>query len=207
MNSHDLLTSFNDEDLFARIVDSFADAHMSTPLDTVLARGRALRRRRRLPVLALATLVAVAAASTALVSSGKGSSPISLAAWTVSRQASGTIEVAISQLRDPAGLQRALKADGVAATVRFNNQTPPECAYYPGTPSGIFQLLGRIFTNANSGQGNVAFDVDPAAIPQGAGLWIEVTPPETTSSSGGMSSVSFGLTYMVVYANGRCPAS
>jgi hypothetical protein len=207
MNDHDLLTRFNDDDLFARIRDSFADGHMSTPLDAVLARGRALRRRRRLPVLALAAFVAVAAASVALISAGKGGTPISLAAWTVDRQSSGTIEVAISQLRDPAGLQRALNADGVAATVRFNNQSPPDCADYPGTRSQIFQLLDRIITNPNSGQGNVAFDIDPAAIPQGAGLWIEVTPPATTSSSAGMSSGSFGLSYMVVYANGRCPVS
>ena len=43
-----------------------------------------------------------------------------LAAWTVVKQADGKVSVTIRQFRDPAGLQRKLRADGVPASVIFN---------------------------------------------------------------------------------------
>ncbi|HEV2376601.1 MAG TPA: hypothetical protein VGS19_31050 [Streptosporangiaceae bacterium] len=43
---------------------------------------------------------------------------VSLAVWTVTTEPSGTVAVSIRDLRNPAGLQRALRAHGVPATVR-----------------------------------------------------------------------------------------
>jgi hypothetical protein len=43
-----------------------------------------------------------------------------LAAWTVVKQADGTVLVKIREFRDPAGLQRELRADGIPASVKFN---------------------------------------------------------------------------------------
>ena len=42
-----------------------------------------------------------------------------LAAWTVAKQSNGDIRVTINQLRDPAGLQATLRADGLPVNVSF----------------------------------------------------------------------------------------
>lgn len=88
-------------------------------------------RRRWLPPLALtgavvATVTAVVAL--ALIAGSRpttvhtrrgGPAPATLAAWTVTREPNGLVAVTIRQLRDPAGLWRMLRADGVPANVRF----------------------------------------------------------------------------------------
>jgi hypothetical protein len=43
-----------------------------------------------------------------------------MAAWTVAKQANGDIDVTINQLKDPAGLQATLRADGLPVTVSFS---------------------------------------------------------------------------------------
>ena len=55
-----------------------------------------------------------------------------LAAWTVTNQADGGIRVTIRELRDPAGLQRTLRADGVPASVTFLGHPNPACHRYAG---------------------------------------------------------------------------
>jgi len=45
----------------------------------------------------------------------------------------GDIKVTIRELRDPAGLQRTLRADGVPASVTFAGQQNPACQ---GSPQG-----------------------------------------------------------------------
>lgn len=52
---------------------------------------------------------------------------VAAAAWTVAKQADGNIHVTIRQLRDPAGLQRTLRADGVPAIVTFASHRHPSC--------------------------------------------------------------------------------
>lgn len=73
-----------------------------------------------------------------------------LAAWTVTKLASGNISITIRELKDPAGLQSTLRADGVPASVTFSSQLNPACRPYPGGTPGIppFQassLLKRVF--------------------------------------------------------------
>jgi hypothetical protein len=87
------------------------------------------RRRTRFPALALlTTAAAVLAAGTTLVliSGALGGSPhahrsvrAQLAAWSVAKQPDGLVMVTIRELRDPLGLWRMLRADGVPANVRF----------------------------------------------------------------------------------------
>jgi len=69
---------------------------------------------------ALAAAAGPAPVVTALVPPGRpaGHQPTTqLAAWTVVRQADGTVSITIRKFRDPAGLQRKLRADGVPASV------------------------------------------------------------------------------------------
>ena len=57
--------------------------------------------------------------------SGGSTGTAQLTAWTVTRQADGNITITIRQLKDPAGLQATLRADGVPASVTFARQQNP----------------------------------------------------------------------------------
>ena len=69
-----------------------------------------------------------------------------LTAWTVDKRADGTVYVRINQLRDPGGLQRKLRADGVPASVVFGNpmnvQQEP-CQWYHGNHRGLLPKARR----------------------------------------------------------------
>lgn len=193
----------NDTDVINEVRERFGEIHMTTSLDTVVARGRALRRRKR-NRYRLAVAVAAACVALAAVKIWPDSSPrASLAAWTVSKEPAGIVAVTIRELNDPAGLQRTLREEGVPAIVRFNGQNPPDCLI---DPAGSPEDYGRIFPQINHAQSSaLAFDINPSAIPRGAGLWIEVSP-ETGTTSGTVRSYSFGMRAVQVYASGRCPA-
>jgi len=95
-----------------------------------------------------------------------------LAAWTVARQADGSIQVTIRELRDPAGLQHRLRADGVPASVTFTDRRNPAYQGYPGagSPSQRQQLLNSVVTAPATGRDVLV--IHPAALPSGAGLQI-----------------------------------
>ena len=204
----------NDKDLLTMMKDSFAEVRADTPLTAIECRGRAVRARRR---RGLAGAVAVAAAAVVVVvlaqQPGTGTRPgpapsTRLAAWTVTEKPPGIIEIKIRELKDPAGMQRELRSDGVPAFVRFQNQNPPDCLYYPMSPARAQKLSQRIFPEPDNAQtaDNAAMVIDATAIPAGVGLWIEFTPPQTHNEGNGQSFVSFGSGYTLVYASGRCPS-
>ncbi len=93
-----------------------------------------MRARRRIPRLAAALTVVAGAvlAVTAVAPAGHQSGAL-LAAWTVARQADGTISVTIRELADAAGLQRTLRADGVPVSVTFSGQPNPSCPAEPAS--------------------------------------------------------------------------
>ena len=66
------------------------------------------------------------------------------AAWTVATQADGNIRVAIRELRDPAGLQRTLRADGVPVSVTFTGQPNPACQPYPARAVRARDVISRL---------------------------------------------------------------
>ena len=129
----------NDGELITAVREPFTAVHSATPVEQIVSRGRAVRARRRIPGVAAALAVAAgtALAVTALLPSGHQRAA-QLAAWTVARQADGNIRVTIHELRDPAGLQRTLRADGVPVSVTFTGQANPACQPYG---SGGGQLL------------------------------------------------------------------
>jgi hypothetical protein len=134
--------------------------------------------------------------------------PAELTAWTVARKPGGDVQVTIRELRDPAGLQRRLRADGVPATIRFTSQIPRpsqlprDCLYYRRPPGQVARLLDRIFPPSASVGRQTAFTINPPAIPARAGLWINVRPPAGRGPDSGVFSASLRL----VYASGHCPA-
>jgi hypothetical protein len=89
-----------------------------------------------------------------------------LAAWTVTRQADGTVSLTIRDMRDPAGLQSRLRADGVPAIV--NTAGNPACQEY--LQAG--KTFGQVFqVHQGAGQATV-IDIDTSALPSGAGVEI-----------------------------------
>jgi hypothetical protein len=137
-------------------------------------------------VAAAAAAVAVAAVALGITSSPTRSHPASrpasrLAAYAVSRQAGGIIQVSMfGQLRDPAALQATLRADGVPASVTFIGQQNPACQAYswpPGPPPSFQRhpqpnLPNRVFGPPFSNPQGDAFVIHLAALPPGVGVQV-----------------------------------
>jgi hypothetical protein len=165
----------NDDELITAVRESFTGVHSVTPVEQVVSRSRAVRARRRVPALAAALAVAAAAAVAVAAllpasQQARRQPSVQLAAWTVVRQADGTVSVTIRELLDPAGLQRRLRADGVPANVTFFGQLPRWCRRYP---AGTAQIDG-VFTVRQAGRFPVMV-IHPSALPPGAG--IAISPP------------------------------
>ena len=160
MNAGD---DMSDSDVLTAVRDSLSGMPLARPpdLDAIMAKGRAHRNRRLIPGVTGA-LAAAAVAALAVTALAPGTHPVSrqdghqptvqLAAWTVTEVAGGNISVTIRELKDPAGLQNRLRADGVPASVRFASKQNPACRPYPGgTPGNLLtagpatHLLKRVF--------------------------------------------------------------
>jgi hypothetical protein len=173
----------NDDGLMTAVKDSFAGVHLDIPAEQIAGRGRALRARRRLPGLAagaLAVAGAMVLAVTALLPVARHPGP-RLAAWTVAKRADGTIQVTIREMRDPAGLQRKLRADGVPAAVTFFSGSIPRCRPFTERVSYPSHPHERILV-VNPGAGVVGYPrhvslpvvliIRPTALPAHAGVEI-----------------------------------
>jgi hypothetical protein len=185
MTGHDAIS---DSDILRAVSDSVSaiPAASRPPLAQIRHRSRVQRRRWQLS--AAGALVAAGAAAAVTVAMPASHQPqVRLDAWTVSMQADGNIQVTINQLQDPSGLQSTLRADGVAASVTFGHQNPA-CQHYPQSgPELLKQVLGIPAPGQYHGQaGAYVFDVNPSALPSGAGAAIAVI---TDSGSGGKFTV------------------
>jgi hypothetical protein len=115
----------NDDELMTTVRESFTGVHSATPVDQIVQRSRAVRARRLMPGISAALAVAIGAIlAVSLLTPASHQPAASLAAWTVAKQADGTVRVIVREFRDPAGLQRTLRADGVPASVIFNSKLP-----------------------------------------------------------------------------------
>jgi hypothetical protein len=199
---------------------------MTVPVNEIMKRGRAMRVRWLIPgtaaALAIAAGVTVALSALTNVSHRpRHEPPAPAAAWTVAELADGNVSVTVHQLQDPAGLQRTLRADGVPASVTFDEQLNPACRPYPGgtAESGrVTSLLKQVFpdpyrdlsstappslptpataTPASNPSppppGGVRIVINPAALPSGAGVQLA-------------SSISAAAVLLpqVVYASSQC---
>jgi hypothetical protein len=155
----------NDDQLITAVAERFTSIHMDTPVEQIVSRGRAVRTRRRIPAVAtaLATAAGAAVAVTALLPASHPATA-QLAAWTVTKQDNGKIYVTIRELKDPAGLQATLRADGVPASVSFTGQGDPACQPLDGVSKSqlgaVYQLSGNVLV------------INPSALPSDAGVLI-----------------------------------
>lgn len=147
-------------------------------LDKALAeshRPSRMRGRRRSIVLAVGVAVAAGAAIVVpAVLPGGASRSFVTSAWAIQRNPNGTIKVTFDDARDPAGLQRALRADGVAAYVRHLSATST-CAYrQAGGPSEPRSIVQEVLPPPVSPN---AVTIRPSAMPKGAAVLIQVYVP------------------------------
>ena len=123
----------------------------------------------------------------------------------MTKQADGNIRVTVRELRDPAGLQRTLRADGVPASVTFIGQPNPACHGHRGggDRSQRLQLLKRVYP-PHPGNGNVEVVViHPSGLPSGAGVLIAAGHPHNQAPHAGSVELTLGL----VQASPQCTGS
>ena len=170
-------------------------------------------RRRRFAVPALiGVAVAAVAAALALHLTGSPAAPrqggLTLAAWSVVKEPHGLLKVTIRQLRDPAGLQRTLAADGVAANVRFvhhffqpsnSNDVPKGCPAPHLSSAAITKVDEKLIPNVTVPEAD-AFIFRPSAIPDGVGLYLKAWAPKPGTHPAATLSMEINL----VQASHRC---
>jgi hypothetical protein len=144
----------NDDEMITLMKEPLSDVHMTMPLDEVVRHGRSVRARRR-RLRGLTGAVALAGSSitaVALLVPGGHPAKAQLAAWTVTRDPDGGITVTVNQMKDPAGLQATLRADGIPARVTFDplnwvTQPLPAGCVAPKMPRQAgAQLVNKIYT-------------------------------------------------------------
>lgn len=174
----------NDDELVTLLREQRATVLMTSPVEEIVRRGRTVRAQRRIRRLAGALAVAAGAAVAVIVLApvqGTARPGVRLAAWTVTRQANGDIFVTVRELTDPAGLQATLRADGIAARVDFVPSLQGRAQPLNGLPAGCQAYPWRTSSPAVFGppasagsSTDAIFVIHAAAIPNGAGVAIEV---------------------------------
>jgi hypothetical protein len=206
----------NDDELITLMRGQRATVLMTSPVEEIVHRGRAVRARRRIRRLAGALAVAAGAAvAVTVLIPGQGTARpgARLAAWTVTRQADGDIFVTVRELTDPAGLQATLRADGIAARVDFVpssegraqplNGLPAGCQAYPWSRSSPAVFAPAVSTGSNS---DAVFGIHAAAIPSGAGVAIQVGR-ETAHAADGQTAPVLVSVGGLVHASQHCTGS
>jgi hypothetical protein len=192
----------DDNELLTEVRKVFAGVRMSTESGAILADGNSLRRRRRLGYGAgVAALAAVTAISGVTLTAG--SSPTStaqLTAWTVQKEANGTIDVTIHDLLNLKGLAQELKADGVPAEVVSEKPYPAACVDYPAMTAD----MASVITLGSEVPDDYVFVIHPAGIPSGTKLLLNITTLQPTShgTSGGVGDKLWGFGAMNLIGSG-----
>jgi hypothetical protein len=174
----------NDTEIIEQIRISVADVHMGTPVDTIIAQGRAHRHSRRVLGVGIAGTLALAVALAGIEHARTTPTPnpanAQLTAFSVATAADGTTSLTLrkgSEYRlDPDALRQALAAHNIPATVTLNEtcDTTPQ-------PQG----LDEVVTTQRNADGAVYLTINPAAMPSGAELSIGYYPSHTTFSLAG----------------------
>jgi hypothetical protein len=210
----------NDNELITVVRDSFAGVRTTTPVEQIVSRGRAVRARRRIPGLA-GPLAVVAGAALAVITLLPGSHQASrqptvqLAVWTVTKQSDGTVRVTIpvtiGELRNQAGLQSTLRADGVPASVTPIGQENPSCRRYPAGPTLLHRVISFTFevprhplpgsqAKMPNPQMVAVILIHPSALPRGTGVQFASTFAQLSPTAARETLQRPGL----VYASPQC---
>jgi len=183
--------------------DSLGAVTMHTPIEQIVAAGRARRRRRRLAggVASAAVVAGLAVAVTSYGSpspspgvgaSAAGGVHIRAAAYTVDSNPDGTVRVTWDKAKyfeDHAGLQSALRQAGFPVLIKVGEfcRGPQD----DGTlgPGGVGEGVDRVMKGERSADGKVTFVFTPSAMPAGTQLFIGYLTPAQQAEGGRLGSV------------------
>ena len=207
----------NDDELITTVRESFTGVYSATPVDQIMKRGRAMQGRRFIPHVAAALVVATGAALAVSTLTPASHQPATqLAAWTVAKQADGTVSVTIREFRDPAGLQHELRADGVPGSVIFNRKLPAHapfrdlfrvkhnpCQAYSGGQGQLLKVVRGGRPHPLRDRSTVSV-IHPSALPSGAGVQFIATPNTGYEQT---SPERFALGVLLVQTSPRCTGS
>jgi hypothetical protein len=191
MNGNSTLGTVRDSLTAAK--GALSETHMNTPLDAIVQRGRATRRRHRLIGLTGTAAVAASAAVVVGLTGVTGSAPahstgtIRTAAFTLIRHANRTVTLTINpnELLNAAALQNDLQQYGVPAMVTsgsFCSSDPAPAgfsqavSFYPRATTGQFvpKPTGKTLRGVHP---TITFN--PAAMPAGTELSFGVFQPSS----------------------------
>jgi hypothetical protein len=168
--------------------DSLSTVHLTIPASEIIARARRRRTRQRRTALAGAGALAVGVVLAAVVSgsvphTANGAGPVQLTAWTVTKLADGDIYVQIRELRDPAGLQARLRADGVPASVTFDSQQNQVCHPYPADMALLERVFPKSYQSGPPPLPDGVIVISPSGLPADAGVHLSgsISPPPAES--------------------------
>jgi hypothetical protein len=184
MSDEDMLAAMRHSLAGAR--DSLAHLHMTRPPEAITARARTRRLRRLSGAGAAGTALGVGLAL-ALSSGPAAPRPVhvNLDAWSVNTTPSGLVDITIRELLDPALLRQDLADAGVPAVVTFGEF----CTTQPGSPPDLPPALGKPRREG----GDVAFTINPAAMPAGTELTVGLREGLTKEGQPGLLTAWLGL--------------
>src|SRR6185437_968942 len=120
------------------------------------------------------------------------SSAVRLTAWTVVKQPGGAVAIFIHDLRDPAGLEQRIRADGVPASVTYYGHPNPNCRPFPadihryehvfplpqlapGKSIPTKGIFGELTPGGKPRSSDLLLEIWTPALPRGAGVQIAAT--------------------------------
>jgi hypothetical protein len=177
-------------DVFDTMRESMEGVHMHTPVERIVAAGRA-RRRRKVTAIAVGAAAAGGLSLVVAIGGQQVNAPpagvhVQLAAFSVDSNADGTVTVKLTkeQTLDPVTLQNALAQAGIPADIRINE--------FCNSPVDI-PGFDKVMSDSKEEDGRVVMTIDPTAMPEGtkivAGIRTRDYKPDDPSRFG----AAFGL--------------
>jgi hypothetical protein len=175
---------------------AFADVHLDGDADKVMARGRALRRRKRtVPALAVAGIAAVSLSLALATQAGSGKPSTydgsvvnaSNAAFTVQTDTkTGVITVTERELFDPKQMQAVLAKAGVRTDIEIKEVTADQAL------TGVMGVaVAGVISQQNIPGGGVITKINPALIPKGTVMYFAYFFVSGAPSSQGAKGLAY----------------
>lgn len=177
-------------DVFDTMKESMESVHMHTPVERIVAVGRARRRRKVTAIAAGATVAGglslAVAAGGPQVNAPPAGVHVQLAAFSVDSNADGTVTVKLTkeQTLDPATLESTLARVGIPADIRIN-----EFCRSPVDIPGFEQVM----SSNKEEDGRVVITLDPSAMPAGTKIIAGIRTPDYLPDSPSRLGAVFGL--------------
>jgi hypothetical protein len=181
--------------------DSLGVVTMHTPVEQIVAVGRARRRRRLVGGAAGAAVVAGLAVAVTTYgdpspspgdSSAAGAVHVHAAAYTVDSNPDGTVSVTWDKQKyfeDHAGLQAALRQAGFPVLIKVGEFCKGPRDNGNLGPGGVGEGVDRVMKGERTADGKVTFVFTPSAMPAGTQLFIGYLTPAQQAANGRLGSV------------------